>query len=100
MVKCPDCGAGADLTKDGRYAHCASCTYSSFCFLPIFFLFGVWWGLVGWRLTRDGDLGNNIFEPGKEGSGYKGGGSGSGDGEEGEESKKGEEGEGKKEGES
>ena len=26
--------------------------------------------------------GNNIFEPGKEGSGYKGGGSGSGDKEE------------------
>ena len=27
MVKCPDCGAGADLTKDGSYAHCASCMY-------------------------------------------------------------------------
>lgn len=39
------------------------------------------------------DLGNNIFEPGKEGSGYKGSGSGSGDREEG-----GKEGEGKKEG--
>ncbi|KAK7186695.1 uncharacterized protein CC84DRAFT_1220449 [Paraphaeosphaeria sporulosa] len=25
MVKCPECGAGADLTKDGLYAHCASC---------------------------------------------------------------------------
>lgn len=25
MVKCPECGAGADLTKDGSYAHCASC---------------------------------------------------------------------------
>jgi predicted RNA-binding Zn-ribbon protein involved in translation (DUF1610 family) len=50
MVACPECGAGADLTKDGSYAHCASC--------------------------------NNIFEPGKEGSGYKGSGSGSGDKEE------------------
>ncbi|CBX97850.1 hypothetical protein IAQ61_000965 [Plenodomus lingam] len=44
MVKCPECGAGADLTKDGAWAHC-----------------------------------NTIFEPGKEGSHYKGGGSGSGD---------------------
>ena len=25
MVSCPECGAGADLTKDGSYAHCASC---------------------------------------------------------------------------
>ncbi|KAK5075534.1 hypothetical protein LTS08_001399 [Lithohypha guttulata] len=47
MVKCPDCGAGADLTADGSHAHCASC--------------------------------NNIFEPGKEGSGEKGSGSSSGD---------------------
>ena len=47
MVECPECGAGADLTKDGAYAHCASC--------------------------------NTVFEPGKEGSQYKGSGSGSGD---------------------
>ncbi|KAH3911220.1 hypothetical protein HBI56_106930 [Parastagonospora nodorum] len=50
MVECPECGAGADLTKDGAYAHCASC--------------------------------NTVFEPGKEGSQYKGSGSGSGDKEE------------------
>lgn len=24
-VKCPECGAGADKTPDGSYAHCASC---------------------------------------------------------------------------
>ena len=51
------------------------------------------------------DLGNNIFEPGKEGSGYKGSGSGSGDkveekkgekGEKGEDSKETKEGEGAK----
>ncbi|KAH9863838.1 hypothetical protein J1614_009770 [Plenodomus biglobosus] len=47
MVKCPECGAGADLTKDGAWAHC-----------------------------------NTVFEPGKEGSQYKGSGSGSGDKEE------------------
>ncbi|UPX13308.1 uncharacterized protein EKO05_0003824 [Ascochyta rabiei] len=47
MVSCPECGAGADLTKDGTYAHCASC--------------------------------NTIFEPGKDGSHYRGGGSSSGD---------------------
>jgi hypothetical protein len=23
--KCPECDANADLTKDGSYAHCASC---------------------------------------------------------------------------
>ncbi|EMD59765.1 hypothetical protein COCSADRAFT_203494 [Bipolaris sorokiniana ND90Pr] len=50
MVKCPECDANADLTKDGAWAHCASC--------------------------------NTIFEPGKEGSHYRGGGSGSGDKEE------------------
>ncbi|RMZ67479.1 hypothetical protein GMOD_00001409 [Pyrenophora seminiperda CCB06] len=50
MVKCPECDAGADLTKDGAWAHCASC--------------------------------NTVFEPGKEGSHYKGSGSGSGDKEE------------------
>ncbi|CAO2657950.1 Nn.00g072100.m01.CDS01 [Neocucurbitaria sp. VM-36] len=50
MVGCPECGANADLTKDGAWAHCASC--------------------------------NTIFEPGKEGSHYRGGGSGSGDKEE------------------
>ncbi|KAI8933566.1 hypothetical protein NX059_009299 [Plenodomus lindquistii] len=50
MVECPECGAGADLTKDGAWAHCASC--------------------------------NTVFEPGKEGSHYKGSGSGSGDKEE------------------
>ena len=38
---------------------------------------------VEYWLTRHGDSGNNIFEPGKEGSGYKGSGSGSGDGGEG-----------------
>lgn len=26
MVACPECGAGADLTKDRLWAHCASCT--------------------------------------------------------------------------
>ncbi|KAH7390944.1 hypothetical protein DE146DRAFT_150038 [Phaeosphaeria sp. MPI-PUGE-AT-0046c] len=25
MVECPECGAGADVTKDGLWAHCASC---------------------------------------------------------------------------
>ena len=24
-VKCPECGAGADPTPNGLYAHCASC---------------------------------------------------------------------------
>ncbi|KPI35180.1 uncharacterized protein AB675_10176 [Cyphellophora attinorum] len=24
-VKCKECGAGVDLTKDGLYGHCASC---------------------------------------------------------------------------
>jgi len=24
-LKCPECGAGADKTPDGSYAHCASC---------------------------------------------------------------------------
>ncbi|KAF1968003.1 hypothetical protein BU23DRAFT_481632 [Bimuria novae-zelandiae CBS 107.79] len=62
MVKCPECGAGADLTKDGSYAHCASCTSSSFLI--------------------DDTLGNTIFEPGKEGSHFRGSGSGSGDKEE------------------
>ncbi|RYN23989.1 hypothetical protein AA0115_g8435 [Alternaria tenuissima] len=51
MVQCPECDAGADLTKDGAWAHCASCS-------------------------------NTVFEPGKEGSHYKGSGSGSGDKEE------------------
>ncbi|KAF1914386.1 hypothetical protein BDU57DRAFT_540327 [Ampelomyces quisqualis] len=50
MPECPECGARADVTKDGLYAHCASC--------------------------------NTVFEPGKEGSHYKGSGSGSGDKEE------------------
>ncbi|EAT81285.1 hypothetical protein SNOG_11577 [Parastagonospora nodorum SN15] len=57
MVECPECGAGADLTKDGAYAHCASC-----------------------RVV--GTPSNTVFEPGKEGSQYKGSGSGSGDKEE------------------
>lgn len=26
-TKCPKCDANADLTKDGKMAHCASCTY-------------------------------------------------------------------------
>ncbi|KAH8623541.1 hypothetical protein IG631_22020 [Alternaria alternata] len=52
MVQCPECDAGADLTKDGAWAHCAS------------------------------SPGNTVFEPGKEGSHYKGSGSGSGDKEE------------------
>lgn len=71
MVKCPECDAGADLTKDGTYAHCASCTqrtentlYNSDC---------------SWCH----DTGNTIFEPEKEGSHYRGSGSGSGDKEEG-----------------
>lgn len=25
MVECPECGAGADLTPDKQYAHCATC---------------------------------------------------------------------------
>ncbi|KAF2219553.1 hypothetical protein BDZ85DRAFT_206017 [Elsinoe ampelina] len=24
-IKCPECGAGADMTPSGDYAHCASC---------------------------------------------------------------------------
>jgi len=24
-VKCDNCGAGVDVTKDGKYGHCASC---------------------------------------------------------------------------
>ena len=48
MVKCPDCGAGADLTKDGSYAHCASCTYLSF------FPFCSCWGLLGFGGLEDG----------------------------------------------
>ena len=47
------------------------------------------YGLRDWRkkltlITK----GNTIFEPGKEGSGYKGSGSGSGDKEEGKEGEK------------
>ncbi|KAF2627706.1 hypothetical protein BU25DRAFT_341443 [Macroventuria anomochaeta] len=77
MVLCPECGAGADLTKDGSYAHCASCMCPT-------------------KNIADGTAleGNTIFEPGKEGSHYRGSGSGSGDKEE---TKKDE---GKKEGES
>lgn len=79
MVECPECGAGADMTKDGTYAHCASCmpptypcatlprmmpccllNFAATCALLIF-------------------IGNNIFEPGKEGSSEKGSGSSSGD---------------------
>lgn len=25
MPKCPECGAGVDVTKDGAWGHCASC---------------------------------------------------------------------------
>jgi len=25
VLKCPKCDANADVTKDGKYAHCASC---------------------------------------------------------------------------
>jgi len=25
QVKCTECGAGVDITKDGEYGHCASC---------------------------------------------------------------------------
>ena len=71
MVKCPECGANADLTKDGSYAHCASCTL--FAGRDFFILDNV---LMRW-------VGNTIFEPGKEGSHYRGSGSGSGDKEEG-----------------
>ena len=68
MVECPECGAGADLTADGSYAHCASCMlalsnrYSS----PR-------------TLCAHPNSGNNIFEPNKPGSSEKGTGSGSGD---------------------
>lgn len=71
MVECPECGAGADVTKDGLWAHCASCKFSGFYCRP-------------GRLTSC--KGNTVFEPGKEGSHYKGGGSGSGDKEEQKES--------------
>lgn len=30
MVKCPECEANADLTRDGAWAHCASCTFAFF----------------------------------------------------------------------
>lgn len=73
MVECPECGAGADLTKDGNYAHCASCECptSSACLC-----------CVRMRALTTLCLGNTIFEPGKEGSHYRGSGSGSGDKEE------------------
>ena len=86
MVKCPECGAGADLTKDGTYAHCASCTYN----VTVSLEFNITTQVTDEEARCSG---NNIFEPGKEGSGYKGSGSGSGDKEE---VKKGE---GKKDGE-
>jgi hypothetical protein len=71
MVECPECGAGADLTKDGLWAHCASCKCRS--------------GRTASACTSAADfrIGNTVFEPGKEGSHYKGSGSGSGDKEEG-----------------
>lgn len=28
-TKCPSCDANADVTKDGKMAHCASCTSST-----------------------------------------------------------------------
>jgi hypothetical protein len=67
MVECPECGAGADVTKDGLWAHCASCGYLDFALLT---------SLLIWC------TGNTVFEPGKENSHYKGSGSGSGDKEE------------------
>lgn len=76
MVKCPECGASADLTKDGSYAHCASCMFSL-----------IYSELYIYGPREEAHVlimkGNTIFEPGKEGSGYKGSGSGSGDKEEG-----------------
>jgi hypothetical protein len=66
MVECPECGAGADMTKDGLWAHCASCRCIDS--EPIAFL-----------TSR---VGNTVFEPGKDDSHYKGSGSGSGDKEE------------------
>jgi len=27
VLKCPKCDANADVTKDGKWAHCASCMY-------------------------------------------------------------------------
>jgi hypothetical protein len=79
MVECPECGAGADVTKDGLWAHCASCELRRLMRACV-------------QLTYC--VGNTVFEPGKEGSHYKGSGSGSGDKEEarkteGEESHKG-----------
>lgn len=68
MLQCPECGAGADLTADKTYAHCASCRLSSVLFL--------YFALPD---SDTSNLGNNIFEPGKEGSSEKGSGSGSGD---------------------
>jgi hypothetical protein len=67
MVECPECGAGADMTKDGLWAHCASCESRHFIRACV-------------QLTCC--VGNTVFEPGKENSHYKGSGSGSGDKEE------------------
>lgn len=74
MVKCPECEAWADLTRDGAWAHCASCKQHM---TRILFKQSVEEFLVTRHVS-----GNTIFEPGKEGSHYRGSGSGSGDKEE------------------
>lgn len=79
MVECPECGAGADLTKDGSYAHCASCMCPT---------------IEALVHALSHAIGNTIFEPGKDGSHYRGSGNGSGDKEEAKKD------DGKKEGES
>lgn len=74
MVKCPECDAGADLTKDGAWAHCASCmSYLIRRYIRPYA------SLDHGLKVR---VGNTVFEPGKDNSHYKGSGSGSGDQEE------------------
>lgn len=75
MVACPECGAGADLTKDGSYAHCASCKLGP----PTLGVSRVRGLHRKWPADGTSGLGNTIFEPGKDGSHYRGSGSGSGD---------------------
>ena len=83
MVECPECGAGADLTPDGSRAHCATCmNYLSIHPFPISHLITA----SAPNCTYSPQTGNNIFEPGKEGSSEKGSGSGSGDKEQTKES--------------
>ncbi|THY40251.1 hypothetical protein D6C98_09707 [Aureobasidium pullulans] len=37
VLKCPKCDANADVTKDGKWAHCASCMYPLIFQSPILF---------------------------------------------------------------